>query len=64
MLHRPGPQRAVIHNFNDEGFESVYPRYRGGRPPTFTPTLCLFLLIARALPEVDTCVGGILIDLR
>jgi transposase len=28
--------RAVIHNFNDDGFESLYPRYRGGRPPTFT----------------------------
>ena len=28
--------RAVIHNFNDDGFESLYPRYSGGRPPTFT----------------------------
>jgi len=28
--------RAVIHNFNDDGFDSLYPRYRGGRPPTFT----------------------------
>src|ERR687892_745250 len=29
--------RAVLHNFNDDGFESLYPKYSGGRPPTFTP---------------------------
>ncbi len=28
--------RAVLHNFNDDGFDSLYPRYSGGRPPTFT----------------------------
>jgi transposase len=28
--------REVIHNFNVDGFDSLYPRYRGGRPPTFT----------------------------
>ena len=28
--------REVLHNFNDDGFESLYPRYSGGRPPTFT----------------------------
>jgi transposase len=28
--------RAVIHNFNEDGFDSLYPRYGGGRPPTFT----------------------------
>jgi len=28
--------RAVIHNFNGDGFDSLYPRYAGGRPPTFT----------------------------
>ncbi len=28
--------RAVLHNFNDDGFDSLYPRYAGGRPPTFT----------------------------
>jgi transposase len=28
--------RDVIHNFNHDGFDSLYPRYRGGRPPTFT----------------------------
>jgi transposase len=26
----------VIHNFNTDGFDALYPRYRGGRPPTFT----------------------------
>ncbi len=30
--------RAVIHNFNADGFDSLYPRYAGGRPPTFTPS--------------------------
>jgi Winged helix-turn helix len=24
--------RAVIHKFDDDGFETLYPRYRGGRP--------------------------------
>jgi transposase len=28
--------RDVIHNFNADGFSSLYPRYRGGRPPKFT----------------------------
>jgi len=28
--------RAVIHNFNADGFESLAPKYAGGRPPTFT----------------------------
>jgi transposase len=28
--------RDVIHNFNTDGFDSLYPKYRGGRPPTFT----------------------------
>jgi hypothetical protein len=28
--------RDVIHNFNADGFEALYPRYRGGRPPRFT----------------------------
>lgn len=28
--------RAVLHNFNDDGFESLYPKYAGGRPPTFS----------------------------
>ena len=28
--------RAVLHNFNDDGFDSLVPKYAGGRPPTFT----------------------------
>jgi transposase len=28
--------RDVIHNFNDDGFSSLYPKYKGGRPPKFT----------------------------
>jgi transposase len=28
--------RAVIHNFNSDGFGSLAPKYAGGRPPTFT----------------------------
>jgi transposase len=28
--------REVINNFNEDGFDSLYPRYAGGRPPTFT----------------------------
>jgi transposase len=28
--------REVIHNFNRDGFDALYPRYAGGRPPTFT----------------------------
>ena len=28
--------RDVLHNFNDDGFDSLYPKYAGGRPPTFT----------------------------
>src|SRR5512135_1220049 len=28
--------RDVIRNFNTDGFSSLYPKYRGGRPPKFT----------------------------
>jgi transposase len=28
--------RDVIRNFNSDGFSSLYPRYKGGRPPKFT----------------------------
>lgn len=28
--------RDVIHNFNADGFDSLYPKYAGGRPKTFT----------------------------
>lgn len=32
----PDRVRDVIHNFNADGFDSLYPRYKGGRPPKFT----------------------------
>jgi transposase len=28
--------RDVLHNFNADGFDSLRPKYAGGRPPTFT----------------------------
>jgi hypothetical protein len=28
--------RDVLHNFNLDGFDSLYPRYAGGRPPILT----------------------------
>ncbi len=28
--------REVIHNSSDDGFDSLYPKYSGGRPPKFT----------------------------
>jgi transposase len=28
--------RDVIHNFNADGFDSLYPKYKRGRPKTFT----------------------------
>jgi transposase len=31
------PVRDVIRNFNADGFGSLYPKHRGGRPPKFTP---------------------------
>jgi len=30
--------REVINNFNGDGFDSLYPKYAGGRPPIFTLT--------------------------
>lgn len=32
----PDRVREVIHNFNTDGFDSLTPKYAGGRPPTFT----------------------------
>jgi hypothetical protein len=32
----PDRVRDVLHNFNADGFDSLYPRYRGGWPPTCT----------------------------
>ena len=44
--------RSVIHNFNDDGFESLAPKYSGGRPPTFTlPQRREIKKIALARPE-------------
>ncbi|HLI45399.1 MAG TPA: helix-turn-helix domain-containing protein [Acidimicrobiales bacterium] len=31
----PDRVRAVLHDFNADGFDSLYPKYAGGRPPTF-----------------------------
>ena len=31
----PDRVRDVLHNFNADGFDSLYPRYAGGRPPKF-----------------------------
>jgi transposase len=32
----PDRVRDVIHNFNADGFDSLKPKYAGGRPPKFT----------------------------
>jgi transposase len=32
----PDRVQDVINNFNDDGFDSLYPRYSGSRPPTFS----------------------------
>jgi transposase len=32
----PDTVRDLTHNFNRDGFDALYPRYRGGRPQTFT----------------------------
>ena len=32
----PDRVREVIHNFNADGFDSLAPKYAGGRPPKFT----------------------------
>ncbi|MBO2458159.1 helix-turn-helix domain-containing protein [Actinomadura violacea] len=32
----PGRVRDVIHNFNADGFDSLCPKYKGGRPKKFT----------------------------
>jgi transposase len=44
--------RAVLHNFNDDAFESLYPKYAGGRPPTVTlPQRQAIKKIALARPQ-------------
>jgi transposase len=32
----PDTVRGVVHNFNRDGFDALYPRYQGGCPRTFT----------------------------
>jgi transposase len=32
----PDRVRDVLHNFNTDGFDSLRPKYAGGRPPKFT----------------------------
>ncbi len=47
----PDTVREVIHNFNRDGFDALYPRYRGGRPRTFTlPERQQIKRIALAVP--------------
>jgi transposase len=33
----PDRVRDVLHNFNTDGFDSLKPKYAGGRPPKFDP---------------------------
>jgi hypothetical protein len=33
-VQSPDRVRETLHNFNDDGFDSLYPRYSGGPPPT------------------------------
>jgi hypothetical protein len=43
--------RDVIRNFNADGFDSLYPKYKGGHPPKFTlPQRREIKKIARAKP--------------
>ncbi len=43
--------RDVIHNFNRDGFDALYPRYGGGRPRTFTlPARQQIIKISLSLP--------------
>ena len=47
----PDTVREVIHNFNRDGFGALFPRYRGGRPRTFTlPQRQAIKRIALAVP--------------
>lgn len=43
--------RDGTHHFDTDGFEALYPKYRGGRPRTFTlPELREVKKIARSGP--------------
>ena len=47
----PDTVRDVIHNFNRDGFEALYPRYRGGRPRRFSlPQRQAIKRVALAIP--------------
>jgi transposase len=46
--------RKVIHAFNEEGFGSLDPDYRGGRPPKTTPAQRdRIVAVARARPDTQ-----------
>lgn len=46
--------RKVIHAFNEEGFSSLDPDYRGGRPKKTTPTQRdRIVAVARARPDTQ-----------
>jgi transposase len=46
--------RKVIHAFNEEGFDSLDPDYRGGRPPKTTPAeRDRIVAVARARPDTQ-----------
>ena len=48
----PDTVREVIHNFNRDGFDALYPRYRGGRPRSFTlPQRQAITRIALSVPS-------------
>ncbi len=48
--------RDVIHNFNADGFEALYPKYQGGRPRTFTlPERRDIKKIAKSKPAEHGC---------
>jgi transposase len=48
----PDTVRDLIHNFNRDGFDALYPRYTGGRPQTFTlPTRQEIKRIALSDPQ-------------
>ncbi|GGP14597.1 hypothetical protein GCM10012278_71040 [Nonomuraea glycinis] len=47
--------RDVIHNFNADGFDSLYPKYKGGRPRTFSlPERREIKKIAKSRPTEST----------
>ena len=52
--------RDVIRNFNADGFGSLYPKYKGGRPPKFTAGQRREIKkIAKARPVIMTCRFGL-----